>query len=59
MSEQRLTKVTVKEICDKYPDKVIKKTDGTPLTYERGKNVVLQLDTCKIIFTEKGKDGVL
>ena len=54
MSEQRLTKVTIKEICDKYPDKVIKKADGTPLTYERGKNVVLQLDTCKIIFTEKG-----
>ena len=54
MSEQRLTKVTIKEICDKYPDKVIRKGDGTPLTYERGKHVVLQLYTFKIIFTEKG-----
>tara|TARA_R110002020_G_scaffold314306_1_gene529509 strand:- start:641 stop:805 length:165 start_codon:yes stop_codon:yes gene_type:complete len=54
MSEGRLKQVTIKEICEKYPDKVIKKADGTPLTFKRGKDVVLQLDTCKIIFTEKG-----
>lgn len=40
----RLGKVSIKEIMDKYPDKVVD-------VYEEGKNAVMVLDTCRIKFT--------
>ena len=40
----RLGHVTIKEIMDKYPDKVVD-------VYTEGKNAVLVLDTCRIKFT--------
>tara|TARA_R110002020_G_scaffold256273_3_gene469934 strand:- start:800 stop:982 length:183 start_codon:yes stop_codon:yes gene_type:complete len=39
----RLNKITIKEIIDKYPDKYVE-------TYAEGKNAVLVLDTCRIKF---------
>ena len=40
----RLGVVSIKEIMDKYPDKVVD-------VYAEGKNAVMQLDTCRIKFT--------
>ena len=40
----RLGKVSIKEIMDKYPDKVVD-------VYAEGKNAVMVLDTCRIKFT--------
>ena len=42
---QRLKEINPIEIFEKYPDKAIS-------AYMRGKNWVLVLDTCKIVFTE-------
>jgi len=39
----RLENISIKEIVDKYPDKYVK-------TLQKGKNTVLVLDTCKIVF---------
>ncbi|MBC8304018.1 MAG: hypothetical protein H8E55_50700 [Pelagibacterales bacterium] len=41
----RLKKISMKEIIDKYPDKVIEVVD-------KKRTSVLVLDTCKIIFTK-------
>jgi len=51
----RLGHVTIKEIMDKYPDKVVD-------VYSEGKNAVMVLDTCRIKFTNTeinrgAKDG--
>jgi hypothetical protein len=40
----RLGVISIKEIMDKYPDKVVD-------VYAEGKNAVIQLDTCRIKFT--------
>ena len=40
----RLGVVTIKEIMNKYPDKVVD-------VYTEGKNAVMVLDTCRIKFT--------
>ena len=40
----RLGKGSIKEIMDKYPDKVVD-------AYAEGKNAVMVLDTCRIKFT--------
>mgnify|MGYP003145475883 CR=1 FL=1 len=40
----RLGAVTIKEIMDKYPDKVVD-------VHTEGKNAVMVLDTCRIKFT--------
>ena len=40
----RLGHITIKEIMDKYPDKVVD-------VYSEGKNAVMVLDTCRIKFT--------
>ena len=48
-SRYRLQTISIKEIINKYPDKYVN-------TYQRGKNVVLTLDTCKIVFTNKKED---
>ena len=40
----RLGKVSIREIMDKYPDKVVD-------VYAEGKNAVMVLDTCRIKFT--------
>ena len=42
---QTLKEINPIEIFEKYPDKAIS-------AYMRGKNWVLVLDTCKIVFTE-------
>lgn len=39
----RLGKISIKEIMDKYPDKVVD-------VYAEGKNAVMVLDTCRIKF---------
>jgi len=39
----RLGQVTIKEIINKYPDKVVD-------VYAEGKNAVMVLDTCRIKF---------
>ena len=44
--DYNLTQVTVKEIMDKYPDKVMD-------VINRKKDVVIVLDTCKIIMRKK------
>tara|TARA_R110002126_G_scaffold25218_1_gene86573 strand:+ start:256 stop:429 length:174 start_codon:yes stop_codon:yes gene_type:complete len=44
----RLKKVSIKEIVDKYPDKVVD-------AYTEGKNAVLVLDNMKIKFTNTDK----
>ena len=41
--DYNLTQITVKEIMDKYPDKVVD-------SYSEGKHFVLVLDTCRIKF---------
>ena len=48
-SRYRLQDISIKEIINKYPDKYVD-------TYQRGKNTVLTLDTCKIVFTNKKED---
>jgi len=40
----RLGNITIKEIMDKYPDKVVD-------VYTEGKDAVMVLDTCRIKFT--------
>ena len=40
----RLGKISIKEIMDKYPDKVVD-------VYAEGKNAIMVLDTCRIKFT--------
>ena len=40
----RLGHITIKEIMDKYPDKVVD-------VYTEGKDAVMVLDTCRIKFT--------
>ena len=40
----RLGHISIKEIMDKYPDKVVD-------VYTEGKNAVMVLDTCRIKFT--------
>ena len=40
----RLGKVSIKEIMNKYPDKVVD-------VYAEGKNAIMVLDTCRIKFT--------
>ena len=40
----RLTEISIKEIVDKFPDKCVR-------IELRGKNTVLILDTCKIVFS--------
>jgi len=42
----RLEKLTIKEIMEKYPDKVVD-------IYSEGKDAVLILDTCRIRFTNQ------
>lgn len=42
----RLSKISVMEIIDKYPDKYVE-------TLQKGKNTILVLDTCKIVFKNK------
>jgi len=44
----RLKKVSIKEIVDKYPDKVVD-------AYTEGKNAVLVLDNMRIKFTKTDK----
>ena len=44
--DYNLTQVTIKEIIDKYPDKVVD-------IINRRKDVVIVLDTCKIIMRKK------
>jgi|TARA_R110002124_G_scaffold244549_1_gene409644 ribosomal protein S17E len=44
----RLKKVSIKEIVDKYPDKVVD-------AYTEGKNAVLVLDNMRIKFTNTDK----
>ena len=47
----RLENISIKEIIDKYPDKYIS-------THQRGKNIVLTLDTCKIVFLKDDKKDI-
>ena len=44
----RLEKISMKEIVDKYPDKVVD-------AYTEGKNAVLVLDNMRIKFTNTNK----
>ena len=44
----RLNNVSMKEIKDKYPDKIVD-------AYAEGGRLVLQLDTCRIKFDERVK----
>ena len=44
----RLEKISIKEIVDKYPDKVVD-------AYTEGKNAVLVLDNMRIKFTNTDK----
>ena len=44
--DYNLTQLTVKEIIDKYPDKVVD-------VINRKKDVVLILDTCRIVMRKK------
>lgn len=44
----RLEKISMKEIVDKYPDKVVD-------AYTQGKNAVLVLDNMRIKFTNTDK----
>ena len=41
-AEWSLTRVDIKDIIDKYPDKVVDVID-------RGKDVLIVMDTCKLI----------
>ncbi len=43
-TQSRLSKISIKEIMDKYPDKVVD-------VYGEGKDAVLVLNTCRIKFT--------
>lgn len=43
VTQFRLSKVSIKEIATKYPDKVVD-------IYTEGKNAVMVLDTCRIKF---------
>ena len=44
--DYNLTQITIKEIIDKYPDKVMD-------VINRKKEVIIVLDTCKIIMRKK------
>jgi hypothetical protein len=41
----RLSRITIREITDKYPDKIMEIVD-------RKRDIVLVLDTCRILFTK-------
>tara|TARA_Y100000401_G_scaffold56316_1_gene44592 strand:+ start:417 stop:638 length:222 start_codon:yes stop_codon:yes gene_type:complete len=45
-TQYRLGAVTIKEVMDKYPDKVVD-------VYSEGDTAVLVLDTCRIKFTKE------
>ena len=45
-----LNRVDIKEIVDKYPDKVVDIID-------RERDVVIVMDTCKLILRKERKDG--
>tara|TARA_R110002072_G_scaffold152283_2_gene301911 strand:+ start:394 stop:567 length:174 start_codon:yes stop_codon:yes gene_type:complete len=48
VTKYRLEKISMKEIVDKYPDKVVD-------AYTEGKNAVLVLDNMRIKFTNTDK----
>ena len=45
-----LQEVTIKEICDKLPDRVAKDQRGAPIIYRRNKDTVLELQCGRIVF---------
>ena len=47
----RLENISIKEIVDKYPDKYVE-------TLQKGKNTVLVLDTCKIVFKNENDQDI-
>lgn len=49
-----IEEVTIKEICDKLPDRVAKDHKGAPIVYEKNGNTVLELKCGRIVFCKKG-----
>lgn len=45
-----IEEITIKEICDKLPDRVAKDHKGAPIVYKRNKNTVLELKCGRIVF---------
>lgn len=45
-----IEEITIKEICDKLPDRVATDQKGAPIVYKRNRSTVLELKCGRIIF---------